>query len=110
MESIVFTVSNKEDGLASINYICEAIKGREDANHKLFFSRRLMGMYTIFNAEDREIIFCPIGIVDKLEGKNIVDLKPCMWYVGESDLKKGRLNAIIDWVLNKGGVLLNPDS
>lgn len=111
METIIFTVTDKLNGLLAINYICDRIKGREDANNHLKLSHRLMGMYRIFNdTDDREIIFCPVGIIDKLEGKNVIDTRPCMWFVGASETKEARVQSIIDWLLNKGGILSNPDS
>ena len=114
METIVFTITKKEDGLAALTYICEAIKSREDANHQLFFSNRLMGSYIIFNGTadvaDREVIFCPAGRLDTLSNKNLVDVRPCMWFVGESDTKKARLQGTIDWLLKKGGILKAADS
>ena len=114
MESIVFTITDKENGLAALNYICEAIKGREDADHKLFFSRRLMGMYIVFNGKaddaDREVIFCPSGRLDQLKGKNVIDTRNCMWFVGESDIKRARLQGTIDWLLKKDSILENENS
>ena len=110
METIVFLITNKEDGLAAITYFCNAIKDREDANHQLYFSRRLMGMYAVFNSQDpdkmtKEIIFCPSYKVEDLKGKNIIDTRNCMWFVGESDISKARLQGTIDWMLDKGGIL-----
>lgn len=110
METIVFLIDNKEKGLAAITYFCNAVKDREDANHQLSFSQRFMGMYAIFNSLNpdeinREIIFCPVNRVDQLKGKNIVDTKNCMWFVGESETKSKRINGLIDWLLNKGGLL-----
>ena len=110
VDSMIFTITNREDGLAALTYICEAIKAREDANHALYFSRRLMGMYCIFNSNNadettREIIFCPVGSMYKIVKKNIVDCRNCMWFVGDTDIKKARLQGVIDWILDKGGVL-----
>ncbi len=114
METIIFTITKKEDGLSALTYMCNAIKEREDANHKLFFSRRLMGMYGIFNAKDesadREVIFVPIGMLDQILNKNIVDTRNCMWFAGDSPTKQARLQGTIDWLLKKGGVLRSGDS
>ena len=109
METIIFTITNKEDGLSALTYMCNAIKEREDANHQLFFSRRLMGMYSVINGNnesaDREVIFCPVNVLDKIVNKNIIDTRNCMWFVGDSDTKTARLQGTIDWLLKKGGVL-----
>ncbi len=111
METLIFLITNKEDGLASITYFCNEVKDREDANHQLGFTRRLMGTYTIFNSLNvdkatKEIIFCPSGrIGDIKKGKNIIDVKNCMWFVGEYDSAKNRIKSIIDWMLNMGDIL-----
>lgn len=100
METIIFLISNKEDGLASLNFLCDGIKSREDANHKLFFSRRLMGTYIVTNRETRQIIFCPLGRIEDIKsGLNIVDTYNCMWFVGDTEKSQSKLMALIDWLL-----------
>ena len=110
METIIFTITKKEDGLAAITSFTNAVKNCEAANHKFGFSQRMMGTYVIFNAMNvdeatKEIIFCPINRIELIgKGKNIVDTRNCMWFVGDSDLKMARLSGTISWMLDKGGI------
>lgn len=111
METIIFTITKKEDGLAALTLFTNAVKNCEEANHKFGFSQRMMGTYAVFNSLNvdeatKEIIFCPINRIELIgKGKNILDTRNCMWFVGDSDTKKLRLSSIISWMLDKGGIL-----
>lgn len=111
METIIFTITKKEDGLAAITSFTNAVKNCETANHKFGFSQRMMGTYAIFNAMNvdeatKEIIFCPINRIELIgKGKNIVDTRNCMWFVGDSNTKQIRLGSLINWMLGDGALL-----
>lgn len=115
METVIFTISKKEDGLAAITAFTNAVKNCEAANHKFGFSQRMMGTYAIFNAMNvddatKEIIFCPINRIELIgKGKNILDTRNCMWFVGDSHTKQIRLSSLINWMLGDGA-LLPPNS
>lgn len=117
MQTVVLLITNKEEGFKSVMTMSEAIKAREDANHKLFFTQRLFGTYMICKGEkgadgkahytgDREIIFCPAGREEQIgSGKDIVEAKNCMCICGDGEKAQSRLQGYISWLLEEGGML-----
>ena len=97
MDTIVYYAQTREEALKSVTVLCNYIKAREDANHQLFFSQRLMGEYMIGRGAEidgkkqfvsnRELIIFPAYRTEDFERlkrvKNVVGLNNCMCIVGE---------------------------
>lgn len=124
METILLLATKPIDAHQSLSYICEDIKGREDANHQLFFRRVMFGAFTISKGRvsetdlgggltkkdceltgEHELIIFPAAYEEQLEklktsGKHLVLVKNCMSIAGPSEKKQVFRKAIIDWLLD----------
>ena len=124
METILLLATKPIDAHQSLSYICEDIKGREDANHQLFFRRVMFGAFTISKGRvsetdlgggltkkdceltgEHELIIFPAAYEEQLEklktsGKRLVLVKNCMSIAGPSEKKQVFRKAIIDWLLD----------
>lgn len=113
MKTIIFTGSNPENHYKAIGFLCEAIKDRKDADHKIFVRSvmphvHLMSMGCEATDGEKhfigehEIIFIPSTMDEEIERlkrtKEVVMCKNGMSFVGEDVTK---VNQIIDWLLEK---------
>lgn len=108
METKIFIAQTKESALACVQHLCEDVKSREDANHKLFFARRMFNFFQITNRETRSVLIIGANVFESesnaqhLKGLHVVDeVKNCMSLVGESEDKAKKRKEIIDWLLDK---------
>ncbi len=108
METKIFIAQTREAALACVQHLCEDVKTREDANHKLFFVRRMFNFFQITDRETRSVLIIGANVFENesnaqhLKGLNVVDeVKNCMSLVGESEDKAKKRQDIIDWLLNK---------
>ena len=114
MDSIIFYITDREEGTKAVQYLCEDIKARQDAEHKLYFKFLLSGAYMVsMGCEDtdgnkhfigeHEIIFMPVGRQSDIERlkdtKNVIWYKNCMIMAGDSDKTKELRQVLIDWLL-----------
>ena len=114
MDSIILYATTKEDAHKAISYMCEDIKSKEEANHKLYFRRIMFGGFHICKGEEidgekhfignHEFIIVPLNssISNKriTENKNVVYFNNCMFITGDSKIKISRRGKIIDWLLD----------
>lgn len=123
MDMILLLASTPEDAYKSISYICEDVKNRSDADHKLYFSRIMFGAFHISKGEvvetelapgmvkkdsaligNHELIIFPSANEDHIkklkENKTTIFTKNCMSVAGPSEKKVEFRKAIIDWLLD----------
>ena len=114
MKTVVLFANTRKDAIKGVGYLCTDIKGREDANHQLFFSARLMGAYLITKGEkindrvqitgDRELLIFPAANTDDLKrlekSKNIVSIHNINYIIGYGEKKIKARNKVIDWLLS----------
>lgn len=117
VKTILFYITNKEDGLKAIQYLIDDIKANEEAQHKLFFKFLFEGAYYIsmgttddegkrYLIGDHEVIFMPQPRMGSMEesfkqNKNIIFQKNCMIIAGDNGKAKTLRNVVIDWLLEK---------
>lgn len=115
MKTILLLANKKEDALGCAQMLCEDIKANEIYDHKLYFSRMMMGAFKIGLGEivdgkptfrsDRELVLFPAARVEDLErlktNKTIIFCKNCMSVTGDSRIKAKRRKAILDWISNE---------
>lgn len=107
METKIFIAHDKEAALACVQQLCEDVKAREDANHKLYFARRMFCFFQITDKETRSVLIIGANVFESesnaqhLRGLHVVDeVKNCMSLVGESKEKIAKRKELIDWLLN----------
>ena len=114
METVILFAANREDALKSVSSLCNDIKSRDDANHRLYFNARLMGMFVIAPGEviddkkeftgNRELIIFPAMRDDDFErlkaSKNLVSIHNANWVIGDGPRKVNARKKMIDWLLN----------
>lgn len=113
MKTILLLANRKEDALGCAQMLCEDIKANQIYDHKLYFSRMMMGAFKIGLGEpgddgkltfksDKEIVLFPAARIEDLErlktNKTIIFCKNCMSVTGDSRIKKKRRQAMLDWV------------
>lgn len=113
IKTIIFHASDKESLLKSVTLLCDAIKTRTDADHKLFFSVLGQDFYVVNRADlgddgkphfvgHHEIIFM---LKDDRTAQRLIELKRvlyyrnCMCFVGDSEEKQARTQELINWLL-----------
>lgn len=116
MRTVLLFANRREDALKSVEAICNDVKAREDANHKLAFARRLMGSFLIAPYEtdaegnkhlagDRELLLFPALKVEEFEKlksvKNVESIHNAKWVIGDGPWKVKRRQDLIDWLLGK---------
>lgn len=117
METIIFYITDKEDGLKAIKALTDDIKTNEDANHKLYFRFLMADTYQVSMGctdddgkkhliGEHELLFMPSTRLGKLDtsfdqNKNIIFQKNCMLIVGDGDKPKAYRELLIDWLLEK---------
>lgn len=117
METIIFYITDKEDGLKAIKALTDDIKANEDANHKLYFRFLMADTYQVSMGctddegqkhliGEHEVLFMPSSRLGKLDisfndNKNIIFQKNCMLIVGDGDKPKAYRELLIDWLLEK---------
>ena len=113
MKTIIFFSTERDKHLKSIGVFAEAARADERCAHKIFMRPLMMNVFQFIrgvrtdNDADiigcHEIIFCPDGPTrERLSRiKNIVHEKDCMFIVGDSDVKKKRVNELIEWLLEE---------
>ena len=117
MDTILFYITDKEDGLKAIKALTDDIKNDNDANHKLYFRFLMADTYQVsMGCEDEEgkkhligeheLLFIPSTRLGKFdasfdENKNIIFQKNCMLIVGDGDKPKSYRKLLIDWLLEK---------
>lgn len=117
MDTILFYITDKEDGLKAIKALTDDIKNDNDADHKLYFRFLMADTYQVsMGCEDEEgkkhligeheILFMPSTRLGKFdtsfdENKNIIFQKNCMLIVGDGDKPKAYRKLLIDWLLEK---------
>ena len=117
METILFYITDKEEGLKAIKFLTDDIKANDDANHKLFFKFLMADSYYISMGTtddegqkhfigEHEVIFMPQTRLGKLdttfnENKKIIFMKNCMIIAGDGKKAKAMRELIIDWLLEK---------
>ena len=114
MKSIIFYITDKSDGVKAVQDLCDSIKAREDAGHKLYFKFLMAGAYVItmgtedadgnkFFVGEHEIIFIPVhrqGDIERLkETKEVVWYKNCMIMAGDNEKARALRDLLIDWLL-----------
>lgn len=113
MQTALFYAEKREDALACAKALCDDIKANEEANHQLYFSNRLMGVYLICKGEEvdgvkrltgnQEVIIFPAQRKTDLERlkrtKHVVSCKNAMTLVGETEKSKEKRAWLIDWLL-----------
>lgn len=113
LKTIIFFGRTPEELYKSIAYICECIKERKDAAHKLYISPLMNHIYLLSMGcvdtdgvkhiiGNHEIIFMPDKQeeMDRLkQNKKVIFSKNCMCFVGDSEKKLQKTQDIIDWVL-----------
>ena len=114
MKTVVLFANTRKDAIKGVGYLCTDIKGREDANHQLFFSARLMGAYLINRGQvidgqpqvtgDRELLIFPAANTDDLKklekSKNIVSIHNINYIIGDGEKKIKARTKVIDWLLS----------
>lgn len=117
METIIFYITDKEDGLKAIKSLTDDIKADNDADHKLYFRFLMADTYCVSmgcEEEDgtkhligeHEIIFMPSTRLGRLDSsfdqnKKIIFQKNCMLIVGDGEKPQAYRKLIIDWLLEK---------
>lgn len=117
VETILFYITDKEDGLKAIKALTDDIKSNDDANHKLYFRFLMADTYQVsMGMKDEEgkphligiheILFMPETRLGRLDtsfnhNKKIIFQKNCMFIVGEGDKAKATRQLLIDWLLEK---------
>ena len=117
VQTIIFYVTDKEDGLKAVKYLTDDIKANEEANHKLYFRFLMNDMYqvTMGCTDDdgqkhlignHEVLFIPSSKLGKWdvsfsENKKIIFQKNCMIMAGEGEKTKAMRALLIDWLLEK---------
>ena len=117
MDTIIFYITDKEDGLKAIKALTDDIKADKDAEHKLYFRFLMANSYHVtMGCEDdegkkhligeHELIFIPstrLGNLDVSfnENKNIIFQKNCMLIVGDGEKPQAYRKLLIDWLLEK---------
>ena len=114
METILLIANDRIVAGEAITVICNDIKAREDANHKLYFRRIMMGAYTISSGHteedgtrildgNRELVIFPVYREEQLEklktGKNLIEMHNATWILGEGPKKVDIRTKLIDWLL-----------
>jgi len=118
VKTILFYVTDQNDGLKAIKYLIDDIKADPEADHKLFFKFLMQGAYyismgTVDNEGkrhmigDHEVIFMPATRLGSLENKNIIFQKNCMFIAGDSEKTVEFRKLLIDWLLEKKEELEN---
>ena len=112
MKTIIFYTNSREDSLASVEYLINDIKSRDDAQNKLFFSFLMENTYRISMGTktddgekhfigEHEVIFIPGGRQQDIERlkevKNVIFYKNFMSIAVPQRTEKR--NKIIDWLL-----------
>lgn len=114
VKTILFYVTDQENGIKAIKYLVDDIKANPEANHKLFFKFLMKGAYYIsmgttddegkrYLIGDHEVIFMPqtrLGFLDG-QNKNVIFQKNCMILAGDDDKTREFRGLIIDWLLEK---------
>lgn len=117
METILFYITDKEDGLKAIKFLTDDIKANEDANHKLYFRFLMADTYQVSMGctdddgnkhfiGNHEILFMPSSRLGKVDvsfdqNKKIIFQKNCMLIVGDGEKAKAYRALLIDWLLEK---------
>ena len=117
LETILFYITDKEDGLKAVKYLTDDIKADEDANHKLYFRFLMADTYqvSIGCTDDdgqkhlignHEVLFVPESRLGKLDtsfnqNKNIIFMKNCMFIAGDGEKASSTRKLLIDWLLEK---------
>ena len=112
VKTIIFFGDNPEALYKSLALLCNCIKERTDAAHKLFVAPMASHIYVVSKGEinddkktlngNHEIIFMPND--DKLsqrliQTKKVLYYRNCMGFVGDSEKKQKKVQEIIDWLL-----------
>lgn len=114
MQTAIYYAERREDALACAEALCNDIKADTNADHQLYFSRRLMGAYIICKGEEvdgkkkltgtKEVIIFPAQRTDDFERlqrtKHVVACKNCMSLVGVGEKSKEKRAEIISWLLS----------
>lgn len=117
METIIFYVTDKKNGVKAVQDLVDDIKANKDAEHKLFFKFLMADTYHISmgTTDDKgnrhligehEVIFIPQTRLGKLdatfnENKKILYMKNCMTICGDGKKPKAMRALLIDWLLEK---------
>ena len=117
VKTILFYVTDKEDGIKAVKYLIDDIKANDEAQHKLFFRPMMRGTYYIsmgttddkgnrYMIGDHELLFMPQNSFEFLDGtfkenKTIILQKNCMVIAGETEKASELRNKIINWLLEK---------
>lgn len=112
LKTIIFYGDGPEALYKSIALLCNCIKERTDADHKLFISPMAQHIYVMARGEvednkknftgNHEIIFMPNDnkIAQRLiQTKKILYYRNCMSFVGDSEKKQKKIQDLIDWLL-----------
>ena len=120
VKTIIFFGDSPEALYKSLALLCNCIKERTDADHKLFVAPMSSHIYVVTKGEDEdgkknlngnhELIFMPND--DKLlqrliQTKSVLYYRNCMSFVGDSEKKQQKVQELIDWLLEmKEGIKL----
>lgn len=117
VKTILLYVTDREEGLKSIQYLIDDIKANKDAEHSLYFKYLFGDAYYIsmgttdkdgkkYFIGNHELIFIPqtkLGTLGESfrENKNIIFQKNCMIIAGNTEKPTALRELIINWLLEK---------
>lgn len=117
MDTIIFYITDKEDGLKAIQYLTDDIKADKDADHQLYFRFLMADTYQVSMGcvddegvkhmiGEHELLFMPSTRLGRLDvsfdqNKHVIFQKNCMLIAGDGEKPQAYRRLLIDWLLEK---------